>query len=451
VALLWAAGCTSPAADDASFADLRVEVSEHVPTVLTVAWETAGDEPDAAYVEYETPSLPAVRVDAARSMDGWQALLFGLKPSTEYTFRAVVLTEGESTVSDDHLVTTGARLGSLPDVRVEFPEAAAERGGYLITSTISTPSSAVILDMDGDYVWWHTVDEANLSSRRAVFSVDGESIIVLADGVSYTGEDDHTSQLRRVSLDGSEVSYVELESAHHDFVQLSDGSLAVIQKDVKLIDGIVGVTGETILEVSPDGRTETVWSMWDETEYEQGNVHLIPDDNPLGNALDYDDTTGAYYMGTRNMGTIFAIDRASSEVLWRLGGSFSDFETPDGETQLTIWQHQFQVFEDGILVFDNGDSPYVGTRIVEFALDHEEGVADTRWEYTRDESTFCYALGDVTRFEDGNTLVTWSTSGVFEEITPDGELVWQMSMDLGAGLGYTTWVESLYDLIDPEA
>ena len=48
------------------------------------------------------------------------------------------------------------------------------------------------------------------------------------------------------------------------------------------------------------------------------------------------------------------------------------------------------------------------------------------------------------RFDSGNTLAFFSTAGVFEEVDPDGEVLWRLSADMGGALGYGVWVESLY-------
>lgn len=54
-------------------------------------------------------------------------------------------------------------------------------------------------------------------------------------------------------------------------------------------------------------------------------------------------------------------------------------------------------------------------------------------------------MGDVHRFESGNTLVTFSYSGQVHEVSPDGEVVWKVSTSAGGALGYLVPVEDLYD------
>ena len=53
-------------------------------------------------------------------------------------------------------------------------------------------------------------------------------------------------------------------------------------------------------------------------------------------------------------------------------------------------------------------------------------------------------VGDVHRFDSGNTMVAFSTGGQLDEIDADGELVWRLNLDLGGAVGYVLAVDSLY-------
>jgi hypothetical protein len=50
-------------------------------------------------------------------------------------------------------------------------------------------------------------------------------------------------------------------------------------------------------------------------------------------------------------------------------------------------------------------------------------------------------LGDVQRLPNGNTLITYSTSGIIEEVTSSGDLVQTISAN---SFGYTSFRETLY-------
>ncbi|MFT5679626.1 MAG: hypothetical protein ACI8RZ_000530 [Myxococcota bacterium] len=43
----------------------------------------------------------------------------------------------------------------------------------------------------------------------------------------------------------------------------------------------------------------------------------------------------------------------------------------------------------------------------------------------------------------GNTRIVWRAQGQIDEVTPEGEIVWQLNASLGGGFGYVEWVDSL--------
>lgn len=49
----------------------------------------------------------------------------------------------------------------------------------------------------------------------------------------------------------------------------------------------------------------------------------------------------------------------------------------------------------------------------------------------------------MNRFEDGTTLITWSTAGRQEAVSASGETLWQRDLDLGGVFGYTTRIGSI--------
>ncbi|NQT79563.1 MAG: aryl-sulfate sulfotransferase, partial [Candidatus Aminicenantes bacterium] len=154
----------------------------------------------------------------------------------------------------------------------------------------------------------------------------------------------------------------------------------------------------------------------------------------------------AYYVGSLNFNCIFKIDRSTGDTLWRLGGEESDFTMTTGDENWFYSQHQFQVLDDGLLVFNNGPYAETETRASEYELDLEQFTIGLRWEYQPDPPLGIYAFGDVWRLPTGNTLITWSSAGQIDEVTPEGELVWRLNAELGAGFGYVVWTDDLYSV-----
>jgi hypothetical protein len=427
-------------------AELGVVVADIVPTVVTVRWEVDDPSADELYVEFGRTTSSEQRAPAEIGDDGVaEAILVGLKPDRKYRLRAAEVVGGSARRSQVETVQTGPAPVALPDIEAWSAPLADHAGGFVVTTIASSPSYAVIVDDDGDYVWWHQPDADwdQVFIPRAIRSRTGPSMVYLA-ATTWTGggEAETGWLLLRVALDGTEIDRYEVFGAHHDLVELSDGTLAAIRLDTRMVDG-EAVEGDRIVEIAPDGTLTDVWSIWDHETYDPGIIYAEDGTGwSHANALDVDEDEDTYTLSARNLDTLYRIDRGSGDVLWRLGGAGSDFAgVADPPFQR---QHQFDVLGDTILVFDNGLPEDYASRVVEYALDEAAGEAELTWSHRADPDLFSIGFGDAQRLPSGNTLVTWSTPGRIDEVTPGGDVVWSLEEDLGAGFGYATWASSLY-------
>jgi len=429
--------------------DVEIAVSEHIPTVATVEWDTA--DADRAFVEFG-PEGQLVRKALARVDDTGRAraTLIGMKPLSDNECRIVEVVEGDHLSGAVHAFETGSLDVSLPSISVEVLDPERANGGFVITSLLSQPSAAIIIDADGDVVWVHqpSQDWRQLHVPRALRSRVGDWIVYLA-GVGYgPGEADLVLDRMavRLGLDGADETVLPVPDAHHDLVEQADGGLAVLMHDWRTIDG-QEVQGDRLVEVALDGTQRPIWSAWD--HFDPGPLDGYSPE--LGwthaNAVDYVKEDDAYLVSLHNLDCIVKIDRETGELLWILGGESSDFVLPGGSTTLFQRQHEFEVLDGGIVVFDNGLPADGDSRVVEYLLDEEAGTAEQVWEYRLDPPQFNVAMGDVDRLPNGNTLVTWSALGQIDEVTPDGTLVWRLNTEMGSGIGYTLWRETLFDVV----
>ena len=145
-------------------------------------------------------------------------------------------------------------------------------------------------------------------------------------------------------------------------------------------------------------------------------------------------------MSLCNLGAIVTIDRATGKIVRQVGGEGGDFELDSSDGHFFEMQHQFQFVEDRLLVFDNGFPENASSRVVEFRLDEDLGSAKVEWFHTTSPTLYCPVQGDVNRFADDSTLITWSTAGRQEVVSDSGAITWQLDLELGAGFGYTTLI-----------
>jgi hypothetical protein len=423
--------------------DATVVLSEVIPTVATVSWELSGDDVTAARVAFTPDDGDPLRSTARVDDDGWaRAVLLGMKPLTAYTLTIEEERGGDWLGGGPLELETGGLSSSLPGLTLHDHDPARAAGGYLVTSLITRQGAGAMLDGDGDVVWAHEPDldwEVVFISRTR-YTPGDDHVTYLARDRTVLDDSNEQRKLVRVSLDGTVEEHLDAEDVHHDYLQLADGGFAVLERDYREVEGET-VKSDSLVEIGPDGARTVIWSAWDHFEFDPGFEVESDGSWCHANALDLDEDAGVYRVSLRNFGTIVEIDRASGAQLRTIGGATSDYTLDDGSTELFAWQHQFEVLDDGVLVFDNGTADVRDSRAVEYGLD--DGAAVPVWEFHAEPPLFTPALGDVQRLDNGNTLVSWSSSGQIDEVTPDGEVVWRLRTQMAAGFGFTRWLEAL--------
>jgi hypothetical protein len=421
--------------------DLALVRSEAIPTVFTATLDGEASGLDAAWVEYglgDTYDMVAP-LDVTATLP-WEVTLLGMKPASEYEARIAVQIDGEVHTGRGHSATTGMVPSGFPDLTLERGEGESFEG-FLVAGIVGTATAATMLDEDGAYVWWYQpVDLAQVG--RTVLARDGQAM--LAIDLNAMGQED--SHMVRIALDGSGTETTSLPWAHHDLFEHEDGTIAYLAHDPMNVDG-TEISGDSIVELAPDGTTTVIWSCWDTTDllpYSGASAGDPPGEWPHANALDYLPDEDAYLVSLLYEDTILRIDRATGAIDWIMGGDHSDFELVGGGTELFERTHQLHRLEDSIVVFVNGDTQGGISRAVEYAVDEQSFEVETLWDYWSDPSMNCISLGDVHRFDSGNTLITYSYSGQIREVTPEGEPTWILSASAGGVIGYVTPVEDLY-------
>lgn len=436
-------GCTSaspdvgPVADDTAdtdtggdtdviptviFSDITITADPEVPTILTVTWvtepATTGSVAFGETTAYGQTTAPEAAPSTTHSV-----VVRGLAASTTWHLRP----EGGGEAGADQAWTTGPAPTVLPQLDMAGDPDAL--GGYLLLPINGGAYAATIIDGQGRYVWWHLAEEGYLLTR-AVLSHDGSAVLYAQVDPDNYGPD---GRIVRVPLDGGEATEISVPYLTHDFVELPDGTIACLTKDLR--DNYVG---DRVVEYTPDGTIiGVVWSAFD--YFNPDNYEIDPSDGTWthANALDYDEADDAWYISLRNLDTILKADRSTRQLVWRLTPDEPNFEFVGGATAM-VHQHKFEVLPDGgLLVFDNGAEENASSRAVEYLLDETAGTVSEAWSYVATPPLYVYALGDVDRIEADRTVITWSTSGVVQVVEADGTEAWRLDVELAHVFGYT--------------
>ncbi len=414
--------------------DVQASVSEQIRTVVNVSWTTSKET--TGYVEYG----PSESYGFSTPLESEAALehqvsLMGMTADTDCHFRVVVPTDDGDEVSETGEIITGSLPAELPGLTVS----GQGQDHFSVVPIIGSTTGPMIINSEGEFIWYH-IEERELDVYRTRVSVDGQS--VLYNAASVSGEPDEGSEIVRVAYDGSWEESIPIPLLAHDFVEHADGTIGAMVVEYRDFEG-EDLRGDQIIEVAPDGTQTTIWSAWDCFDPSE----ITGDDMEIGwtfaNALDYDPDEQAYYLSLRNFSSIIKIDRASGECLWGFGGEANSFDIASG-SETFMHEHQFQVLDDSILIFDNDGAVTYESRVLEYSFDQDNQQAEQIWEYTADPSIYVFVLGDVHRFDDGDTLVTWSVSGQMDRVDSAGQAEWTLNSDLGYAFGFNTLTQSLY-------
>ena len=418
--------------------EVVVEVSDIIPTIATATLSEGDLSYESATIEFGPTDGYGTTLDFDLTGDGPYTLsLLGNKADQEVFYRVTATTDTDAeTLEVTDSFETGPVWNELPAFTVEGTNTL---DGYILFVLVAEPGAVVILDSEGDYVWWSEIDVSLQPYGRARISQDRQSVFYLpinqSDQITNAG-------IYKVSIDGEHSELIEAEGAHHDFTELDDGTLTTLVYDEKS-EGSLQIDGDAIVEIAPDGTQTTVTSVWDHEEYDPDASDVPGTTWSHANVLEYDEESDSYTVSFLGFSSIYRFGRDGS-LEWRLGGDQSDFAMPDGETELFNYQHHFQFLEDSVLIFDNGDIGSLSSRIVEYSFDGTTPQINNIWSFTPDPELYCFSLGDATRLDNGNTFANFSVQGHLFEVDPEGEVIWTLAGELGAAFGYTSLIDSLY-------
>ena len=419
---------TSTTADESSSSgpppplELEVEVFTYPNQPMVV--DLAFSAPDLdVFVEHTSDA--GVRIGPTEGDPGqtWVRVR-GLAPDTMHELAWSAEDPSGSMGGGEVLVQTEAPLpGFLPGFTIEGT--GAGYGGYvlfdLLALTPDAPASLFVLDTDG-VTRWHIGRSDGVIGPPGVFAgaklrPDG-TLLFLRDYSLFVIDEMGVEQVAISSAD------LGLPGLHHDVIELDNGNFLAMSYAFRDIDypdiGTAHVAGDLLVEISPEGEIVWEWDSFDHLDPQrrrEGFDEVILDPATLenahdwthGNGLLHDAATDAVTFSMRHQDWVIQIDRATGDILWRLG-SEGDFALGQGTWQ--FHQHSPEWQADGtLLLYDNGlgnpdlTFPQETSRAVRYSLDTDAMTANQEWE-DEAEDFMSIIAGDADRLPDGSILVT---------------------------------------------
>lgn len=459
--------------------DVTVQVDPDHPTVVHLSFDPGA--PGTSTVRFEHAGSGREHEAPAHTADGAHAhRLLGLKAGEEYRWEVRFDGADGSRARATGTVAAGALPDRIPTFSVTtlVPEQAQMHGNYVMFAAsngagVNSPDSVFfigILDHEGDFVWWHELPEG-LGTVTGTPSLDGDSLFWTEYDESRTNPD---GRIIRMTLDGEVLSTTYADGAHHATVELGDGRFAYLGRVfASLDDGNTAMTDTLV--VNQEGATTAGETVFDFIEDWWKGVENFPWE-PCGgsstvfrrlygyrnvcelthtNSLVYERSEPAFYLYPRKTDATLKLD-AAGELVWQIGGAWSDFTLPGGGPVQTdvnrneLWSqgHFSDVRPGTIVMFDNAmhTTPQVSA-LAEYTFDETTRTIDEVWRHPDPDGGYTSHLGDVRKLSQGNYFSSWMTLERIDEVTPQGETVFEMRPDrAGIHPRRIFLLEDLYDL-----
>lgn len=393
---------------------LASEVKSTAPTTVgIVTWSVTATGITEAHIEFGLDTTYGMTAPVDLKQMDYRTLLLGMKPAKTYHFHIVASDGTKTYTSDDQTITTGAKPSANPITSFSVKNATGLTKGFFVTSFWQGTNSKLpfIFDTDGDVVWWYTAGsgESTDGISQAKMSADAQNIWLVNESLSG-------SPLRRVTIDGlTTQTYSSTKSSH---------ALAAVSGDTMAYLDYSESDCNSIFEINNAGTTKEVFEP-------TGVVSGTSFPTCHGNSVRYSKKEDVYTYSDWNQ-DVLVVDR-SGKVQWKLSQKVSGGNQSWGGAQ-----HGQQLLDSSILIYaNNGGGGTSKSAAIEYGLD---GSLIKKFASGGSATNF----GDVQRLSNGNTVVTYSTSSLIQEVDKSDTLVLEVK---GSGsFGYVEFRESLYGL-----
>jgi len=364
----------------------------------------------------------------------YRTLLLGLKQASDYTFHIEATdASGAACKSPDYELPTTGVLPAAPTISRTVSNAAAQANGFIVTSSgVTYGNYAIIIDGDGEVVWYA---ESPIQCTRARMDYEGANMWMVE-----ANEDNSTGEMRFVSMDGQTTmtDISGLADAHHDFAVLP-GKIAAMVWIGPAIDA-----ESNLVEMNSDGSGAPTPVFKIGSNLYVGAPSSGQSAAPEAyhcNSILYHPADDSFTIGDRYPNLYVKVSHAGA-VEWQFGGSCTNAPAGASHCVPETWRvnHGHHLLDDGTMLVFNNNTNGSPSDALEFKLNTAGTMSATSVKDFASGSLTSNVLGDVQRLPNGNTLITYSTSGTILEVDPS----WATVQTLTGSYGYADWRETLY-------
>ncbi len=441
--LLYALACTATPTPNPTTAptisDVALSVDPNVSTMLWVTWSQ--DLPsDEAWLQYDVDGVSHRGPNVATAAGAHRAALVGVPADTAIPValeECVVSAGDEGSCRGWNLgtITTGSLPADLvtPSLSIAGPDGTAP-WSWLLTSVDVGPQDfhgpfyTVILDNLGRVVWYRQTSGLRVTLFPRV-ARNGSELLIDASTNFVVGD----PGLSRVTLNEAKDEESNAAPIGFSYSEAEDGSI--------YFDEDVTDTQYYLDRLSPDGTLTRLWdcyawvAAWNTDPYGCGT-----------NDVQYDEAHHSVLWSDYETSTVAELDAGTGALLRYFGETPGGYAIAPSDVRLKLQHSPVWTPTGNILLTTHDPNDDTAQVIREFSLDATAQTATQVWSYQNTGGYYGQEEGDVTRYDNGDTLIGYGVAGEIQHIDANGtvlaELNWHRKLT-----GHMTEIDDLSPLI----
>ncbi|MEQ1566950.1 MAG: hypothetical protein ABMA64_15010, partial [Myxococcota bacterium] len=413
------------------FDGLSEEVHPELGSVVTVSWTQ--DRAATVWVEFGYDGVALASPARALEPGAHQELLLGVPYGRRIEWRVVA----DGSASPARQVDNGPLPEGAPALTVhQAADARVDPASPYVFLSLADGYDfggrwwVWVIDRRGQVVWSTRSRPERVSIHTRV-ARDGRSLYVDQNSQYAVFDGGAGSSVVQLTIDGAVVHEFATPGEHHPYTDLPDGRLAYAAIDP--------VESEELRIVDRAGGVTDLWSCGDWLQ-SLGSYGYCG-----SNTLNYDPLSDTFLYSLFSVETVVRIDAASAEVqAWygHLDGAYT-FDPPESAFW---WQHGGVLTDAGTFLTSSDLSPYGEETVArEYEIDDATHTLREVWSFGVGEGLYGQYSGEAVRLGNGDTLHNYGNLARVREVTPAGEVVWDLEWDSDA-IGRTMPIADLYAL-----
>ncbi|MFN3840222.1 MAG: aryl-sulfate sulfotransferase [Cyclobacteriaceae bacterium] len=389
-----------------------------------ITFETRDSTP--IQVEYWPVGRPAKRqLTKANPGRKHAVTLVNIKPKTRYVYR---ITSKQRRSHEYYFETDSVPADVLGIRKVKIDTTLFE--GFILIRRFFRQGADVLIDREGDIVWYHTYDTA---VRRAFSWTANNTILSIYDSARIVETDLLGNRLLDLDLEQLGLPY----KVHHEVFYNPEGNIVTIthdsaQYDLRKFGGKKNqyLTADGILVLSKEGNVVWKWNLIQTKSPIQftGKINLKENWGHANSiVLDKD---GHYLISFRDFNQVWKINAKTGNVMWKFGENGTI--KPPQPTDNFIRQHSIHFNSRGeLMMFDNGDLKIrPNSRILSFQINEAEQSAKPVIHVELPRALSSYRMCSAEMISEGKYLVcTTRKDATIAIVNDQGQILWNIVAD----------------------